>query len=57
VGGVYVKTKPSGGITCDVSGLSQTYLISGIDSGTLEKSSADILKVKDNLYNPRITTI
>jgi len=34
VGGVYVKTKVSGGITSDASGLSQTYFISGIDSGT-----------------------
>jgi len=57
VGGVYVKLKTSGGITNDLNGLSQTYLITGIDSGTLEKSSTNILKVKDNLYNPRITTI
>jgi len=57
VGGVYVKLKTSGGITSDVSGLSHTYSILGIDSGTLEKSSTDILKVKDNLYNSRITTI
>ena len=57
MGGVYVKTKVSGGITSDASGLSQTYFISGIDSGTLEKSISDVLKVKDNLYNPQVTTI
>jgi hypothetical protein len=44
--GLKVKSKTSGGISIDANGIYQTYLIDGIDSQTLEKSTANVLSLK-----------
>ena len=50
MGGVYVKTKVSGGITSDTNGLSQTYLITdainGIERISTVGSEKDKIQIK-----------